>query len=226
MDGYPHDDPIRQHVRAAGDGTEIPAGFTNDRGGFTGDGGFVYGSHAFDYFAVGRDRVTGLDQHDVFLAQGQTIGQLHLGIARSAGELLCQHIFFCAAQRCRLCLAAAFRQRFGKICKQYREPEPERYAEYESCRRFALPAQCLEKQNCRQNAADIDDEHHGVAPLCLRGEFSDRIQDCGPDQPGVKHPECRGFAHYRSLLIRSDPGQCTPVIIRCSITGPSASAGT
>ena len=32
--------------------------------------------------------------------------------------------FFRAAQRCRLCLAAAFRQRFGKICKQYREPEP------------------------------------------------------------------------------------------------------
>ena len=69
IDGHAHDDPVRQHARAAGHGREVAAGFADHRRRFAGDGALVDRGHAVDHLAVGRDDVAGLDQHDVALAQ-------------------------------------------------------------------------------------------------------------------------------------------------------------
>ena len=64
-----HDDPVRQHARAAGDRREIAAGLAQHGRGFAGDGAFVDRRDAFDDLAVGRNDVVGLDEHQVALAQ-------------------------------------------------------------------------------------------------------------------------------------------------------------
>ena len=60
-----HPDPVRQNLRAAGDGRAVTAGFADDRSGFAGDRRFVDGGDTFDDFAVRRNDITGLDEHDV-----------------------------------------------------------------------------------------------------------------------------------------------------------------
>ena len=63
--GDAHAYPVGQHLRAAGDGRAVAAGFANDRRRFAGDGGFVDRGHALDHLAVGRNDVAGFDQDDV-----------------------------------------------------------------------------------------------------------------------------------------------------------------
>ena len=63
--GDADDEPVRDDLRAAGDGGAVTAGFADDRGGFASDGAFIDTGDAFDDFTVGRDEVVGFHQNQV-----------------------------------------------------------------------------------------------------------------------------------------------------------------
>jgi hypothetical protein len=48
--------------------------------------------------------------------------------------------------------------------------------ENETYGRLAIAVQSLEEQNCGHNAADIDHEHHWVAPLMVRQQLAERVE--------------------------------------------------
>ncbi len=64
-----HDDPVRQHERAAGHRVEVAAGGADHRRALAGDRAFVDRRHALDDFAVAGNEIALLDEHDVALAQ-------------------------------------------------------------------------------------------------------------------------------------------------------------
>ena len=122
IDCNAHDDPVGQHARAARDGAEIAAGFADHRRGFAGDGAFVDGA-APSMTSPSAGIVSPASTSTTSpLRSARLIGQLHLGIARCAGQFLGQHFFFSAAQRRGLRLAAAFGERLGKVREQHGEP--------------------------------------------------------------------------------------------------------
>ena len=83
--GDAHHQPVGQHLRAAGDGAEVAAGFADHRRRFAGDGALVHRGHAFDHLAVRRDDVAGLHQHHVAAAQAAA-GDLGPGGAEAAAR--------------------------------------------------------------------------------------------------------------------------------------------
>ena len=122
--GDAHADPVGQDLRAAGHRRTVAAGFADDRRRFAGDRRFVDGSDAFDHFAVRRDDVAGLDEHDVTDLQAGAGHQLELG-AVVAGQKLGLRLGARLAQRVGLRLAAAFGDRFGEVGEQHGEPQPD-----------------------------------------------------------------------------------------------------
>ena len=62
-------DEVGEDRRSARDGRAIAARFPDHRRGFAGDRRFVDRGDAFDDFAVARDDLAGLDEHDVADAQ-------------------------------------------------------------------------------------------------------------------------------------------------------------
>ena len=97
--------------------------------------------------------------------------------------------------------------------------------------------QLLEEQDRREDAADLDDEHHRVARHLARVELHERVADRAPHDRGVEHRRGRrALAHLRRARLgcgldghRSGSGghggapQNFPT--RCSTMGPSAMTG-
>ncbi len=63
------DDPVGEHLGAAGDGAAIAAGLPDHRGRLAGDGGLVHAGDALHHVAVAGDDVAGLADDHVALAQ-------------------------------------------------------------------------------------------------------------------------------------------------------------
>ena len=64
-----HDDPVRQHARAARDRAAVAAGLADHGRRLAGDGGLVDRGDPLDHGAVPGDDLAGLHHHDVALAQ-------------------------------------------------------------------------------------------------------------------------------------------------------------
>jgi hypothetical protein len=116
---------------------------------------------------------------------------LHGASACRPCSFLVQVSFLQAAQRGRLRLAAPFGQGLGKIGEQHREPEPQRHGQDEADRRLALAEQRLHAKHGGQHAADIDDEHHRIAPLRSGVELFACVQDGRHQQRRVEHAQLR-----------------------------------
>ena len=185
--GDAHDDPVRQHTRAAGHGREIPARFADDRCRFARDGAFVHRGHAFDDLAVAGHHVAGFDEDDVATAQRGGDARFHAVTTVRVCQHLGLHGGLDAAQRCRLLLAAALGQRLGKVGEQHREPQPHRHGEDEASRRFSLTAQRHDPQDGGEDAADVDDKHHRVLGLRARRQLAEAIDNGGLDQRRREH---------------------------------------
>ena len=177
IDGDAHHDPVGEDARAAGDGREVAARLADHRRRFAGDGAFVDRGDAFDDFAVGRDEVAGLDENHVALAQ--IVGGLEVpfGVVARGVQLLGPGFTLQAAQRGGLRLAAAFGERLGEVGEEDGEPQPERDGEDEAGPVLAPAGEAgeeggLQPEQGGEHAADIDDEHHRVAPLDGRVEFA------------------------------------------------------
>ena len=103
----------------------------------------------------------------------------------------------------------------GEVGEEHREPQPQGDGQDEAGRRLALAAPCLRDEQARDDAADVDDEHHRVAPLHARVELLECVPHRRLDQRRVE--QSKGLASHDVQLFQRT---------RCSITGPSASAGT
>jgi hypothetical protein len=113
-----------------------------------------------------------------------------------------------AAQRRRLRLAAALGQRFGEVGEEHGEPQPQRDRQHEALRRLAVAAERLHPQQAGEDAADVDDEHHRVAPLHARVELLEGLRDGRLDQRRVEQRErCLGVHDWvlESITCRSTP---------------------
>jgi len=148
-----------------------------------------------DHLAVGRDKVTCLDQHDIApLELGRGNG-LPFGV-RNVGQPLGDGFGLGLAQGRGLRLAAAFGDRFGKVGEQHREPEPEIDLEGK-----AQPAgagdEVADEEHRRQAGHHLDREHHGIAHHDARIELAQSVQDGGTEDFRIAQ---RGDARPPPLL--------------------------
>ena len=81
----------------------------------------VHGGNSFDDLAVGRYRITGLDQNHIADLQLWSGHHLVVSAIRSGQELRAG-LGTRAPERIRLGLAAAFGNGFGEVREQHREP--------------------------------------------------------------------------------------------------------
>ena len=163
--------PVRQHLRAAGDRGAIAARLANHRRRFAGNRALVHRRDAFDDVAVGRNHLAGLDPDDIALAQRR---RRH-GLERAVGALAFGHRFGLGApQRIGLRLASSLGHRFREVGEQHRQPEPERDLQLEA-KVAAAGDDVLHQTQRRQHAADQHDEHDRVARHRPRVELAERV---------------------------------------------------
>ena len=161
---------VREQLRPAGDGGAIAARLADDRGRLAGDRRLVDGADALDDLAVGGDHLAGFDDHDVAALQlggREAASVAQTGVRRRAGR----------AQRVRLRLAASLGDRLGEVREEHRQPEPDgdRRDEPQAVR---VPAHEVEHENPgRDDAAELDDEHHRVLDLQPGVELGERVAD-------------------------------------------------
>jgi len=155
-----HAQPVRNHLRAAGDRRAVAAGFADHRCGLARDGGFVDGGDTLDNFAVGRNEIAGFDEHDV-AGFKLACGHFLVRPARRMHDALSPSLAAQLAQRVGLRLAAAFRDRFGEIREQHGEPQPDDDLEHEA---DIGPAgrDVLRKDGCRKRRHDGQHEDDGI----------------------------------------------------------------
>ncbi len=129
LGGDLHDDPVGEHLRAAGHRGAVAAGLPDDRRRLAGDRRLVDRGDALDHVAVARDDLPGLDDHVVAQRQGGG-GDLVLGGVAAAGPPVGQPardgVGLRLAQRLGLRLAAAFGHRLGQVGEHHGQPEPAR----------------------------------------------------------------------------------------------------
>ena len=88
------------------------------------------------------------------------------------------------AQRVGLRLAPALGHRLGEVREQHREPQERGDEAAEPVGRRADPVDVAEEQERREDAADLDDEHHRVLGLQARVELHEAVDERAPhDRP-------------------------------------------
>ena len=80
------DEPVGQHLRAAGDRAAVAAALTDHRRALTGDRRLVHRCDAFDDCPVGRDEIAGLDEHVLPFAETRSRDRARHRAARSGRE--------------------------------------------------------------------------------------------------------------------------------------------
>ncbi len=197
-----HDDPVREHASAAGHGVEVASRGANDRSALAGDRAFVDRRCALDHLAVAGDEVTLYNENDIALAQAVRRHRHLRGVALRLGELFRDRVPAGALQRRRLRLAASLGDGLGEVGEQQRYPQPQRHGENEPGRRFALAEDRLHPEYRRQDAADVDDEHHWIPPLVARREPEKAVakralHQVRIDEPGQASLPCSRSRHDR-----------------------------
>ena len=164
-----HDEPIRQHPGAAGDRGKIAARFAHHGRRFARNRTFIHRCHAFHDYAVRGDHVASLHQEEIAFAQiGAGVG----GPFRRRASVSCSFLALmdCFKPRseaaCALLRPSASAS--AKLANSTVNHSHAAMAKMNRGRRFALAAQRLQKKNAGQNAADVHDEHHGIAQLHAR----------------------------------------------------------
>ena len=119
-----HDDPVREHPGAAGDGRAVAAGLADHRRRLAGDRRLVDRCDPLDHRSVAGNRLARLDDDDV--AADQLGGRLLATVAQARGGLGAHRL-----QARRLGAAAALGQRLRQVREDDRQPEPDGDAEGE-----------------------------------------------------------------------------------------------
>ena len=222
--GDPHDDAVGEHGGAAGHRGAVAAGLPDHRCGFAGDRRLIHRGNAFHDVAVARDDLPGLDDHDVALLQ-RGRGDLLLGRTRSPVEA--------AGRRCRTWPCAGCRP---GPCRGPRRPPrrdwrraPSATARTRSARRTSVGVD--DGQDRRPDGADLDDEHHRVAPQGARIELAQRVRQRRPPASSGRAgrpadwPPSTSWSATRDVSRKSRGGLVQSCQWIPSASGPSASAG-
>ena len=168
-----HHQPVGQHARAARDRGEVAARLAQHRRGFAGDGAFVDRGHAFDDFAVGGNRVVGLDQHQVAALERARLDRLVL--AAVACRSFASHA---RALRMERSVAACALPRPSATASAKFANSTVNHSQADTCSTNAGPARIAggaerrrDADDRRQDAADVHHEHHRIAELNPRIEL-------------------------------------------------------
>ena len=203
-----HHQPVRQHARAAGHGREVAARLAHHRRRFAGDGALVDRGHAFDDFAVERDHVAGFDQHHVALAQVRAPARAAKPGRRGAARF--SFLAQVSLRRPRSDAACALLRpsasASAKLANSTVNHSQTEIGQHEGRRHagVAREAQRMHPQQRGQDAADVDDEHHRVAPLHARAQLGEGAPQRGLDQRRVEQRE-RGFVVVEVMVRSSLP---------------------
>ena len=211
---HAHDQPVRENTGAAGDSAAVAAGLAHHRRTLAGDGTLIDRRNPFDNLAIGRDNVTSFDEKAVIFAQCRRGDSLIASLPSGLAEFFRRRLLTGAAQRIGLGFPAAFRYRFRKVGKKHRKPEPERNRPGKASGRFALPQQRLPPENGRQHTANRHDQHHRVAHLPPRIQFT----KCFHHRPAIEAAAGGGLGcwlncHRYSMLRDS----CCVIRVACCV---------
>ena len=171
-------DPVRQHLRAAGHGGAIAARLANDRRRLAGDRRLVDRGDAFDDLAVRRDELARLDHHHVVLAEARwpapsRSGRPDASRLATVSVRALRSVSAWALPRPSAIASAKFANSTvshsqNVICSSKPSPGP--------------AGDGVEREtHGRQDAADLDDEHHRVLRHRARVELAAprRRSPCG-----------------------------------------------
>jgi hypothetical protein len=86
----------------------------------------------------------------------------------------------------------AFRDRFGEIGEQHREPQPQDDLEGEG-EALAARDQIAQEDHGGERGDDLDHEHHGILDHQPWIEFCECRADRRHDDPGIEHRRSRHF---------------------------------
>ena len=199
------DEPIRQHTGTAGHGASIAAAFPDHRGALPRDGALIDGCDAHDYLAVAGNGLSGFHKNEIPLLELRTGDDAGRGIPIRLPEKLGHHVPPRASQRSCLGLAPSFRQGFGKIGEQQGEPQPESDGHDEGGPLLATAGKGLEKEQRRQDAADLHDEHHRVLNQMQGIQLDEGIDEGLPKDLPVEKRKGFCFCVHNLSLIESRP---------------------
>ena len=187
------DDPVREHLGAAGDGAAVAAGLADHGRRLAGDRRLVDRGDALDHGAVARDRLAGLDDHDVAPDAARRRASRR---RRAAAPCLGPH----RAQAGGLRVAAALGERLGEVGEHDGEPQPDGDGEGEPGGLVAAAergaAEDLDQPRHRgDQGADLDHEHHRVAHLDARVELAQRLEQRRAHDLGVEQRAGLSLGH-------------------------------
>ena len=177
----PDPDPIGNDQRAAGDGRTVAAAFANHRRGFARDGCLVHRRDPFDHVAVAGNELARGHQHNVAGLQRGGRNRVQRTVR---SHDFCAGLGLRLAQARGLRFAPAFGDRFGEICEQNREPQPEIDLERKS-EVVGADDEIANEENCRQCGDDFHREHHRIAPHDARVQLSESIADGGHEDLAI-----------------------------------------
>ncbi len=213
------DDPVREDLRAAGDGRAVAARFADDGRGLAGDGGLVDRGDAFDDVTVARDDVAGLADHEVADPQVGAGYPLLVRADQAAGDGVRLRL----AQGVGLGLAAALGDCLRQVGEDRGQPQPCRDRPAEPVRRV------LDRQHGGDHRPHEDHEHDRRLDHDARVELPHRVGE-GLEQ-GLRVEEtaadapCRGLVPGGQVFVRSTGGGDGAHEASPSASGPSARAG-
>jgi hypothetical protein len=127
-------------------------------------------AHALDHSPVGGDDFARFDQRRRRPCADRRRDPVERSVRRAAADSLAATSRLTPSAR-GLRLAATLGDSLREVGEQHGKPEPKRDREDESGGGFALACHRLEIQEYSQDAANVHDEHHRVAPLVLRQQL-------------------------------------------------------
>ena len=148
-------DLIGEHARAAGDGRTIAARLANDGSRFAGDRRLVDRGDAFDDLAVGRDQLAGGHEHHIARTQLRARYLLDLAVA--------QHAFAMVSERALRSVSACALPRPSAMASAKFANNTVNHSHKVICRLNLKRRSAAEQQHRCDHAADLDDEHDGIA---------------------------------------------------------------
>ena len=120
--GDPHDDPVGEHLRAAGDGAAVAAALADDRRRLAGDGRLVDRGDALDHVAVAGDDLAGRRRRRCRRGAAAPAGTCSIALVRhQVGHRLASS---CGAARRPAPCRGPRPSRFGEVGEEHGEPEP------------------------------------------------------------------------------------------------------
>ena len=166
-----HRDLVGKHLRAAGNGRAVAAGFADDGSGFAGDCAFIDRSDPFDHLAVAGNEFAGGNKHDIADGKAGCRDRFDRAGGRPPP---CDEFRLGPLQTVGLGAAAPFGDGLCKGRKEHGKPEPGRNLAGKARLRAAGKKIAQEKHG-DDGGDSLGDEDHRIAHQLARVELDESI---------------------------------------------------